>query len=553
MDAISNIFVFITRYILPILVGLFLFLCAKRMFAYNKKAPFAQLVMCANRAVFPIENGECAIGRGALCDMRINVGSISRRHAVLSFTKYGFKISMVSPKTEIYVNDILVDGYAYIEFGDIIRIGGVEFELQDCSMEDVYSNSSENPTKHIKSVFLPAIILTVIQLIFAISFVLYYGAELSLYLPLSFGVLMIAQWIYLAIKRLDGGCGVELIGFFLTSLGFCVISTASVDDLLKQCITFAIGFFGFIILNLILKDMEITMKLRYFIGAVAILILLYNLVFGINLNGAKNWISLGPITIQPSEIVKIAFIFVGAATLERLVTTRNFILFLIFSSGVIGALFIMRDFGTASIYFITMLVIIYMRSGDVKTVLAILGLAVVGAFGIIKIMPYVASRFAAYRHVWELASTQGYQQTRTMVAISSGGLFGLGGGKGNLDLVSASDTDLVFGILCEEWGLIIGLCVLACFVLLAVYVFRFIGRTTSAYYAISATATASLYLFQSALNVFGSTDLLPLTGVTLPFVSNGGSSMIASWCLLAFIKVMGEQAKKGAEVAVCDK
>lgn len=82
----------------------------------------------------------------------------------------------------------------------------------------------------------------------------------------------------------------------------------------------------------------------------------------------------------------------------------------------------------------------------------------VGAGAIIALMPYVANRFATYRHAWEYAATSGYQQTRTMVAIGSGGLFGVGGGNGNLDLVAAADTDLVFGFVSEEWGLLTALC-----------------------------------------------------------------------------------------------
>lgn len=159
-----------------------------------------------------------------------------------------------------------------------------------------------------------------------------------------------------------------------------------------------------------------------------------------------------------------------------------------------------------------MLIIAYMRSGDWKTIAFFSGLAVAGAAVIIAFMPYVASRFATYRHAWEYAASSGYQQTRTMVAIGSGGLFGVGGGNGNLDMVAAADTDLVFGFVSEEWGLLIALWLRG----LSDPVRAVCGavrlRARSAYFAIAACAAAGMFLFQAALNIFGSTDLLPLTG-----------------------------------------
>ena len=123
-----------------------------------------------------------------------------------------------------------------------------------------------------------------------------------------------------------------------------------------------------------------------------------------------------------------------------------------------------------------------------------------------------------------------------MCAAASGGLVGVGAGKGWLEGVFAANTDLVFGMLCEEWGLIIALLSVACIVTLAVFAVRCTKAGRSTFYTIAACAATSLLVFQSILNIFGSVDLLPLTGVTLPFVSHGGSSMVSAWGLLAFLK-----------------
>ncbi|MBQ2676578.1 MAG: FtsW/RodA/SpoVE family cell cycle protein [Clostridia bacterium] len=539
-----NIAVFAVRFIIPVLLIVLLFSCVKNMFKIGKRHPILRLVMEPNGAEFNITCAESAIGRSRICDVRINVPSVSRRHAVLTYIEdVGVKISQVG-NCKIRVNNKKVDGFTYLNLGDVIEMGGVQLKVCNPKFEDI--SSGKKPT--VKGVIFQAVLLSIVQLLMLFEFVAHYGKDIPAAIPVSFTTLIAGQWIYLIINKFKGNLQIEIMGFLLTSFGFSVAASAFPSSLFKQLVCAVLGFAVFVAFGFVFKNIELTMKMRYFIGAAAILMFAYNILFGKEINGAKNWIEIGSFTIQPSELIKFAFIFAGAATLERLLSTRNILLFLAYSGICIGALFLMRDFGTASIYFVTMLIIAYMRSGDIKAIAFIVAAAGIGAALIIKAMPYVANRFAAYRHAWELASGKGYQQTRTMIAIASGGLFGLGGGEGNLDRVAAADTDLVFGILCEEWGLIAALCAALCFVIFAVYSLRCTPRTNSSYYAIAACAASGLFLFQISLNIFGSTDLLPLTGVTMPFISNGGSSMIASWALLSFIKAVGTQVIKEADV-----
>ena len=102
--------------------------------------------------------------------------------------------------------------------------------------------------------------------------------------------------------------------------------------------------------------------------------------------------------------------------------------------------------------------------------------------------------------------------------------------------MGAGDTDLVFGMLCEEWGLIIAVLAVLCIITLAVFAVRACRAGRSSFYTIAACGAGGLLVFQTCLNVFGAVDILPLTGVTFPFVSNGGSAMLACWGLLAFLK-----------------
>jgi cell division protein FtsW (lipid II flippase) len=332
------------------------------------------------------------------------------------------------------------------------------------------------------------------------------------------------------------GFELETIAFFLSTLSLAITASSAPSSLPKQFAAVLLGLILFLVLGIFLRDLERVQKTRWCMAAMAIGLLGITLLLGQAKYGAVNWISIGGISFQPSEIAKICYIFAGAATLERLFHRRNLTLFIVLTGVCIGLLGLMSDFGTAAIFFVTFLVIAYLRSGDFATLALICGGAVFGAGIILKFKPYILSRFASWGHAWEAASTTGYQQTRTMSAAASGGLLGMGGGNGWLHRVPAADTDLVFGMLCEEWGLLIAVLAVASIITLAAFAVRMCRVGRSSFYIIAACAAGSLMVFQTCLNVFGSVDLLPLTGVTFPFVSNGGSAMMSAWGLLAFLK-----------------
>ena len=255
------------------------------------------------------------------------------------------------------------------------------------------------------------------------------------------------------------------------------------------------------------------------------------------INGVSGWFQFLDRTFQPSELVKICFVLAGASTMDRIVTRRNLALFIAYSGIICGCLVLMNDFGTALIFFAAFLVIAYLRSGNFATIALVCAATGFGGIMALRFLkPHVLSRFASWRHVWEVPLEGGYQQTRAMMCIASGGLLGLGGGNGWLKYVAASDTDLVFATVSEEWGLLIGVMMVLAVVCLGAFVVRAAPVGRSSFYTIGACAAISILMVQTILNVLGTVDLLPLTGVTFPFVSNGGSSMISAWGMLAFIK-----------------
>ena len=351
--------------------------------------------------------------------------------------------------------------------------------------------------------------------------------------------LIVLEWLYVSVFYFAmhrRNFELEFIAFFLSGVGIAVIGSIKPDDAFKQLLMLIAGVIGFIVLVYLMGDVDLCMRLRLPVAVTAILLLIVNIAIAKVTHGARNWITIFGVTFQPSEFVKVAFIFVGAATLEKIQTSKNLYAFIAFSLVCVGALIVIKDFGTALIFFVTLLIIAFMNSGDIKTIFLALASAAMGGFIVIKYKSYVTARFSVYRHVWEHYNDSGYQQTRVLVGLASGGLLGLGIGAGTTRGVWARTTDLIFGVICEEWGFLFGLLLVLSFVAIAVSALVNSIAARSTFYSIAAVAAAGLLLFQTALNIFGITDVLPLTGVTLPFVSQGGSSMISCWAVLAFIK-----------------
>ncbi len=369
-------------------------------------------------------------------------------------------------------------------------------------------------------------------------------------IALGFALLILLEWFcYFAMRSIRRtGFEVETVAFFLSTIGLSVIATSVPSEMFRQMIIVFAGVVSFFLLGAWLRDLDRTKTMRLPAAIGAVLLLAAVLVIGSEKNGAKNWIFIGSMSLQPSEFVKVAYIYVGAATLDRLFSTKNLIVFIGFSAVCVMALALMSDFGTALIFFVTFLVISFMRSGSIATVaLAVTGAGMAG-FLMLRMKAHVARRFAAWGHVWEDVYDTGYQQTHALSAGASGGLFGKGAGNGWLKDGFAANTDTVFSLVCEELGLLIAICAVLAIVSLAFFAVRNAAQGRSAYYSIAACATASMFLVQLALNVFGSVDILPFTGVTFPFVSRGGTSVLSCWMLLAFIKA--GDTRKGASFVV---
>lgn len=530
----------IIRWIMPILALAILASSIRSLLRVKYPAEIWGYVSLPGGVRLPLSHWENTIGRSKSCDIQLNYPTVSRNQGTLIRDDDGnWTITDLSSKTGISINGSKIDHQAPIHPGDVVTIGGMDLVFIPVSQAEQAYRLQER-TEESRPVFPwgSLLLLTLFQALTALEFLVAYGDEINPLVPLSFAGLCGMMWCYAlcmrAAKRF--GFDMEIIALFLSTLSLAVVSSSAPSAALKQLIAISLGLVVFLVLGWILRDLKRAVKLRPMMAVFAIGLFGLNLVLAKTVYGARNWISIGGFQFQPSELIKIAFVFFGAATLDRLFARRNLYGFIVFSGFCLGCLALMGDFGTAAIFFVTFLVMAFLRSGDFATLSLICGGTVFAGFIVLQIKPYIARRFAVWGHVWENASTTGYQQTRTMSAAASGGLVGVGGGRGWLTNVAASDTDLVFGVLCEEWGLIIALLSICAIVTLGVFAVRSVKAGRSTFYTIAACGATSLLIFQTILNVCGSVDLLPLTGVTFPFVSNGGSSMLASWGLLAFLK-----------------
>lgn len=540
---------FIIKIIVPFL-GLIIIL--KCFFSMRKnmreEKPLITLFNSITGDYIPVLFWENSIGRSKNSDIVLADPTVSRDHAVLMRRDEGWLIADTNSRSGVYVNNKKINSKKQVYIDDIITVGSTSLVLKKRSdyvkKTGIWDEDYKFKKKFATSSFGLMFLVTIFQIL--CTFELCFAENKFNYEPLiPFAILNISSWVFLAFtrgvfKRVN--FELETIGILLTGIGTSLIASYDINQTYTQLVSVIIGMVVFCIIIWLIEDPDRVMDWRLIVMGGAVVLLILNLVFGSTKFGSQNWIMLGPVSIQPSEFVKIAFIFVGASTLDRLQTAKNLTEFIIFSGLCIGALFLMNDFGTACIFFVTFLIIAFMRSGDVRTIILIIAAAIFGAFMILKFKPYVADRFSSWGHVWDyMYSSEGYQQTRVLTYSASGGLLGIGLGRGELKYIGAATSDLIFGMICEEMGLIIALLVVLSIAGIALYSRKASSKSRSTFYYISACSAAGLLLFQTCLNIFGSTDILPLTGVTLPFVSLGGSSMISVWGLLAFIKAADER------------
>ena len=527
------------RYAVPVLSAILLLRCAWPLLTFRREPEIWAWLNLPGGKQIPITHWENVIGRSKSSDVHIDFPTVSRNHAVL--TRYddgSWTITDADSKEGTMVSGRKVKICAITERNKI-SIGGVDMHLQPITeRQEVRQAQLRTKASNGWVTVANLLLLSVLQCLMVLGFLL--NSDAAEYLPIiqGFGGILLCQWLlflfYCVISR--SSFEVETMAFFLCTMGMAAIAAVKPQETVKQLIAMLMGVLMFLLIGWSLRDLERAKRFRYLAVIAGVGFLLVTLVFGTEYYGAKNWLILGGMSLQPSELSKVCFVYAGASTMDRIMNKRNLVLFIAYSVLICGCLALMNDFGTAMIFFCAFLLIAYLRSGSMGTVaLAITALVFAGVIAL-KIAPHALQRFATWRHIWEDPTNRGYQQTQALMCLASGGLFGLGPEGGLLQHVFAADSDIVFATVSEEWGLLLAVLTVICIAVLAFFTIRTAQVSRSSFYTIGGCTAAAVLVIQTILNCLGTLDVLPFTGVTFPFVSNGGTSMIGAWGLLAFVK-----------------
>lgn len=551
MTVIYDLAIVALRILMPVYAIIIVYQCYAAM--RRRRRPEKPLVTLYNTVTglkLPVIFWENSIGRSRASDIVVDDPAVSRNHCVLLRRASGWYICDTGSKSGTYVNGEEAVGRTRVLIDDVISVGNSQFQFlrgedYDENLRYSWFFKKANNKPAMKSWKL-MLLITLFHFFMCVEAVFWQDGT-NKYSPLVlFGCLAVAEWTFFfvsskVLKRVS--FELESLALFLTGVGVMLLVRQVERSAYVQLIAAVVGMALFCVIIKFIEDPDRTSstKLRYGLMIAAVGLLGVSIVFGKITYGAANWVKIGGISIQPSEIVKIIYIFIGANTLDRLQTKKNLFEFIIFSAVCVGLLALMGDFGTALIFFMTFLLISFMRSGDFKTVILAIVAAVFGVSIVLRFKSYVLDRFKAWGHAWEYANDLGYQQTHVLTYIASGGLFGVGIGNGFLKGVGASESDLVFGLVSEEMGVIVAITLAVAVACLVIYARAITTRSRSTFYSISACCAAGLLVIQLSLNVFGATDILPLTGVTFPFISCGGSSVLSCWGLIAFIKAADER------------
>jgi len=315
---------------------------------------------------------------------------------------------------------------------------------------------------------------------------------------------------------------------------------------IKQFMWFFVGLVGMIAAILIVNKMDAPEGgLWVFIGG-GVTLLVLSLLFGNIVGGAQNWIqfeSLG-VNFQPSEFVKIALVLATASVFREKRRQLAYAPAYIFVMVCIVILVLMKDLGAALLYFSVFMVMMY--AGTSSVFLSFVGIAAFSGASVIayKLFDHVKVRVQVWINPWATADTGGYQIIHGLIAIVSGGAFGSGLGLGSPRYVPAYTTDYVFSSICEEMGILMGLLVIAFFVFVTIRGIKIAKNAENSFFSLLALGCTATIAFQTFIILGGVIKFIPLTGITLPLVSYGGSSMIVTMILIGILQAIAVRNSK---------
>lgn len=395
------------------------------------------------------------------------------------------------------------------------------------------------------------------------------GAALSfqtLAVPLGLFAAFAAAHIGVRIFAPGADPAILPVVFTLSGIGITFVTRLQPDASLGQVIFLFLGVALMVGTLAVVKNLEVIKRYKYVLGIAGIILLVLPMFIGTEIYGSKLWIKIGGFQFQPGEFAKVLIVLFLAGYLaenRELLSISNrtvlgikfprlrllYPLFIVWGVCLLVVAF-ERDLGSALLFYTIFLIMLYVATGRVSYVIIGLALLAVGAFGMYQIMSHVQVRVAIWLDPFSDAQNLGYQIVQSLFSLADGGLAGVGIGKGMADIIPVVASDMIFAAIGEEMGLLGGSTVLLLFMLFAVRGLTTAARAKSDLAAFSAAGLTAAISFQAFTIVGGVTKLIPLTGVTLPFMSQGGSSLLASFVIVGLLLRAGDEATgRSTEIA----
>ncbi len=322
----------------------------------------------------------------------------------------------------------------------------------------------------------------------------------------------------------------------LLCIGMISLTRLNYDKAVKQYVIAAGAIAVSFAVPVIIRKWGKLSEWRNLYAAAGIVSLAVVVVAGRVSYGAKLGFTVAGISIQPSELVKIIFVFFVASSFKLSLEFKNIVITTAIAAFHVLILVVSRDLGAALIIFVVYLAMLYVATHQFLYVAAGLGSGSVAAVGAYYLFGHVRTRVEAWKDPFAVYDNGGYQVAQSLFAIGTGGWFGMGLFEGMPDKIPVADEDFIFSAIAEELGLIFALCMILICVSCYVMFLNIAMQLHNMFYKLVALGLGTCYIFQAFLNIGGVTKFIPSTGVTLPLVSYGGSSLLSSLVMFAIIQ-----------------
>ena len=328
-------------------------------------------------------------------------------------------------------------------------------------------------------------------------------------------------------------------------VGFVILGRLATDYAVHQIILAAAAMVLCIFVPLIIEKFRILEKMGWYFAAIGIVFLMLVFVIGVEKYGSRNWISVGGIAIQPSEFVKILYVFFMASLLSQTTKFKHIVIISAVAAVHVVILVAEKDLGAALIYFVTYIFVLYVATTKVQYLGAGLAGGTLASIVAYHLFSHVRTRVQAWRDPWAEIRGGGYQVAQSLFAIGTGGFIGMGLGKGLPGSVPVVESDFVFSAISEELGGVFAICLIMVYLSSYIMFVNIAMKMKKQFYKLTAFGLSVVFIFQVFLCVGGVTKFIPSTGVTLPLISYGGSSIVTT--IIIFSVIQGMYVLNGKE------